>query len=62
MRVEKDDAEAEKIHGVVKETYGALGYELTLVPLFEKTLEKSLQKRFDFILEQIRRDMHGKRF
>lgn len=57
-RTEKNDEEAEEIHQLITSAYQEKGYKLIKVPVFQGTLEESVERRANFILEELE-DLDG---
>ena len=52
-RVERDDAEAERVHNAIAMNYLEHGYSPLFVPLFPGKIEESLARRADYVLNLI---------
>ncbi len=57
-RTEKNDVEAEEVHQQIVQAYQEKGYDLISVPVFQGTLEESVERRANFILEKLE-DLNG---
>jgi predicted ATPase len=53
LRVEKDDAEAERVHQAIYGIYRGYGYDPITVPVFPGSFEESVAKRVEFILSRL---------
>jgi len=54
IRIEKDDAEAQKIHNLISSVYEDLNYDLIKVPVFKGNFETSVKKRTDYIIARLK--------
>ena len=52
-RIEKDDAEAERVHRAIYGVYCGYGYDPITVPIFPGSFKESVSKRADFILSKL---------
>lgn len=53
VRIEKGDAEAQKIHDLISSVYIDLNYDVIRVPIFDGDVQTSVNKRADYILARL---------